>query len=121
MIAPCFLVHDVVASANFYRDQLGFHYERFWGDPPGFCMVKRGGIIIMLSQAKAAIALRPNGRAGPQAHDAYLWVDDADALYDEFRGKGVKIVREIGDRDYGIRDFDMEDCNGYRLVFGHGI
>src|SRR2546428_3004028 len=30
-------------SANYYRDKLGFRYERFWNDPPSFCMVKRNG------------------------------------------------------------------------------
>jgi hypothetical protein len=33
----------VVKTANDYRDQLGFEYERFWGEPPGFCMVYRRG------------------------------------------------------------------------------
>jgi hypothetical protein len=37
-IAPYFVVDDVVATANFYRDKMGFDYERFWGDPPCFCM-----------------------------------------------------------------------------------
>jgi hypothetical protein len=47
-VAPYFIVDDVFATANFYRDNLGFRYERFWGDPPCFCMVKRNGIVIML-------------------------------------------------------------------------
>ena len=59
-IAPYFIVDDVVATANFYRDKLGFHYDRFWGDPPAFCMVKRGGIIIMLSQLETTGVMRPN-------------------------------------------------------------
>lgn len=46
-IAPYFFVPDVVATANYYRDTLGFSYERFWGEPPAFCMVQRGGIVIM--------------------------------------------------------------------------
>ena len=33
-IAPYFIVDDVVTTANYYRDKLGFHYERFWGEPP---------------------------------------------------------------------------------------
>ena len=41
--APYFIVDDVVGTANYYRDKLGFHYERFWNDPPSFCMVKRNG------------------------------------------------------------------------------
>lgn len=123
MIAPYFLVDDVVASANFYRDRLGFEYERFWGDPPAFCMVERSLVVIMLSQSTEASAGRPNHAADPSrdAWDAYVWVEDADALYAELRSKGVKITREICDQPYGCRDFDVEDCNGYRLCFGQNI
>ncbi|MCI0352173.1 MAG: VOC family protein [Acidobacteriales bacterium] len=121
-IAPYFIVDDVVATANFYRDTLGFDYERFWGDPPSFCMVRRSGIIIMLSQHGKG-AMRPNHLAYPKgdAWDAYVWVEDADALYAEFQKKGAKIARKICDQPYGNRDFDVEDCNGYRLCFGHSL
>ena len=122
-IAPCFIVDHVVATANFYRDKLGFHYKRFWGDPPRFCMVKRSGIIIMLSQPDRPGLMRPNSALDPNgaAHDAYVWIDDADRLYQEFKSQGVKIVREIRDEPYGFRDFDIEDCNGYRLAFGQPL
>ena len=120
-IAPYFVVHDVAATANFYRDQLGFSYERFWGDPPAFCMVKRGGVTIMLSCHPGG--MRPNRMADPgdEAWDAYIWVDDADSLHQEFAAKGVKIPRGLCNQPYGNRDFDVEDCNGYRLCFGHSI
>jgi len=55
-VAPYFIVDDVVATANFYRDQLGFSYERFWNEPSSFCMVHRNCIVIMLRSS--------NGRAG---------------------------------------------------------
>lgn len=29
-IAPYFHVDDVVSTANWYRDKLGFAYDRFW-------------------------------------------------------------------------------------------
>jgi predicted enzyme related to lactoylglutathione lyase len=120
-IAPFFIVDDVVTTADFYRDKLGFAYERFWGDPPCFCMVMRRGIVIMLSQFEQPGAMRPNAQVDPEsaAWDAYVWVDDADALYAEFKAKGVTIAREICDQPYGNRDFDITDCNGYRLCFGH--
>ena len=120
-VAPYFVVDDVVVTANFYRDNLGFHYERLWGDPPCFCMVSRGGIIIMLSQLAQVGRMRPNRLADPtsEAWDAYVWVNNADDLCSEFRAKGVKIARELCDQPYGNRDFDIEDCNGYRLCFGH--
>jgi len=118
--APYFIVDDVVSTAKYYRDKLGFHYERLWNDPPSFCMVKRSGVIIMLSQLDTAGVMRPNHVADPEggAWDTYIWIDDADALYAELKARGVKIARTIGDRHYGCRDFDIEDCNGYRICFG---
>lgn len=120
-IAPYFIVDDVVATANYYRDKLGFHYERFFGQPPTFCMVKRRGVIIMLSQLPVTGVARPNHAADPagESWDAYIWVDDADALCAEYRSRGVTIARDVSDQPYGCRDFDVEDCNGYRLCFGH--
>jgi uncharacterized glyoxalase superfamily protein PhnB len=119
-ISPYFLVDNVVATAEYYRDKLGFRFDRFWGEPPGFCMVHRRGIVIMLSQLSVQGVMRPNRMVDPhgEAWDAYIYVDDADKLHDEFAGKNVKIVRGLCDQFYGNRDFDVEDCNGYRLCFG---
>jgi len=121
-VAPYFLVDDVVTTAAYYRDRLGFQYDRLWGDPPSFCMAHRNGVVIMLAQATAGGLVRPNHLADPQreAWDAYVWVDDADALHEEFTQRGVRIARGICDQEYGNRDFDIEDCNGYRICFGHG-
>ena len=119
-IAPYFIVDDVVATANYYRDKLGFDYERFWNDPPSFCMVERNGVVIMLAQFETGGAMRPNRTVDPEggAWDSYIWIDNADALYAEFKAKGVHIVRDVCDQVYGCRDFEIDDCNGYRLCFG---
>ena len=122
-VAPCFIVDDVVATANYYRDKLGFGYDRFWNEPPSFCMVWRNGVVIMLAQLEQAGVMRPNRLVDPEggAWDAYIWVDNADVLYAEFKSKGVMIARNICNQPYGCRDFDVEDCNGYRLCFGQDI
>jgi len=122
-VAPYFVVDDVVATANFYRDKLGFSYERFWGEPPCFCMVRRQGTIIMLKQVSGPGYMRPNRTPDPEdfTWDAYFWIDDADTLLTEFQAKGVKIVRPICDQEYNMRELDIEDCNGFRLCFGHDI
>ena len=123
-VAPYFIVDDVVATANYYRDKLGFGYDRLWGEPPSFCMVCRNGVVVMLSQLEETRGvMRPNRLADPEggAWDAYIWVEDADALFAEFKSKGVKIARDIGDQHYGCRDFEVEDCNGYRLCFGQDM
>lgn len=122
-IAPFFIVDDVVTTANYYRDKLGFTYERFWNEPPSFCMVKRAGIIIMLAQLERSGAMRPNRLVDPEggAWDAYIWIENADALYEEFKAKQVTIARDLCDQIYGCRDFEIDDCNGYRLCFGQSI
>ena len=113
----------MVATANFYRDKLGFGYSRFWNEPPSFCMVSRSDVVIMLAQLEQAGAVRPNRLVDPegQAWDAYIWVDDADKLSAEFKSRDVRITRDVCDQPYGCRDFDVEDCNGYRLCFGQAI
>lgn len=122
-VSPFFIVDNVVKTANFYQDKLGFRYDRFWGEPECFCMVSRGGLVLMLSQLPKTGLMRPNHKADPnnEAWDAYITVQDADALRAEFEGRGVRIVRDICDQPYMMRDFDIEDCNGYRLCFGHDI
>ena len=122
-IAPYFVVGDVVAAANYYRDKLGFSYSRFWNEPPSFCMVSRSGVVIMLAQHQQTGAVRPNRVVDPEgeAWDAYIWIDDADVLNAEFKSRGVKITRDVCDQPYGCRDFDIEDCNGYRLCFGQNM
>ena len=122
-IAPYLLVDDVVTTADYYRDKLGFNYERFWNEPPTFCMVKRNGIVIMLSQLENPGFMRPNRMVDPEggAWDSYIWVDNAEVLYNEFRTAGVTIARGICDQVYGCRDFEIDDCNGYRLCFGQDL
>ena len=122
-IAPYFLVPDVVTAAHFYRDTLGFAFDRFWGEPPAFCMVHRGGVIIMLSEIEDPALVRPNSAADGEggAWDAYVWVPDADALHAEFVAKGANIARGLCNQEYGCRDFDVLDCNGYRLCFGQNL
>ncbi|HXP04249.1 MAG TPA: VOC family protein [Stellaceae bacterium] len=84
-IAPEFLVANVVKAAEFYRDQLGFTIRGyFFEDPPVFAMVGRDDQTIMLSLVETGHG-GSNRTYKREAIDAYLWVDDVDALYAEFQ------------------------------------
>jgi len=48
----------------------------------------------------------------------YLNVDDADALYAEAKANGGKFDQQPTTQPYGMRDFTIEDPNGYLLIFG---
>jgi predicted enzyme related to lactoylglutathione lyase len=118
-ISPCFLVEDVVKTAEYYRDILGFHFDRYWGEPPCFVILLRDSIEISLSNPGGTFAPRPNRKAHPDAPwDAYIWVADLKAIEGELRSKGAKIIRGPEDTFYHTREIEIEDCNGYVICFG---
>ncbi len=121
-VVPYFIVDEVLKSAEFYRDKLGFGFDRVWGEPPQFVIVHRDGASIMLKSIGSAGHSRPNHQVHPDCcWDAYIYVKDADALYQELRSRGVKVTREIEDAPYGCRDFDVEDDSGYIIGFGQDL
>lgn len=107
-------VADVPASAEYYRDKLGFEITFLWNDPPDYAVLKAGeGVSIHLSTQKKAEELKDN-----RPIEVYIFVHDVDALYKAYQDRGVKIHTPIGDREYGMRDFDVEDPSGNLLSFG---
>lgn len=117
-VAPIFIVKDVVASANYWRDKLGFNYDQFFGEPPAFCMADRDGLTVMLQQRENSDAETRYWKICAQMWNAYFWVDDADALYEEFRSRGAIIDYEIGDKPYNVREFGIQDLDGHDIAFG---
>jgi uncharacterized glyoxalase superfamily protein PhnB len=116
--APVLLVRDVVAAANYFRDKLGFAYDRLWGDPPDFCMVMRDGHVVMLSQAPAEAKLVPHWQVVGQMWDVYFWVDDVDAIYEELQRRGATIDYTLGVKPYGVKEFGVQDLDDHDIAFG---
>src|SRR5262245_36663695 len=117
-IAPYFLVDDVFATAEFYRDVFGFAFDEFFGAPPSFTIVTRDDVRIMFRQVRpprAAVA-RPNRSVMDETFDAYIYVSDIDRLATELRAKRADIVEGPTDRVYDMRELVVRDCNGYVLA-----
>lgn len=119
--APILLVADVVASANWYRDKLGFDYEKFWGKPPQFCILHRDDHYIMLSQVKDKSEIKPYWKIVDKTWNIYFWVDDAEAIYEEFKIKGATIDYELYITPYNVKEFGINDLDGYDIAFGEGL
>ncbi len=122
-IAAQLFVNDVIESAEYYRDVLGFTFDRFFGDPPVFVGVDRGVAKLLLKQApetrRPLISNYTYPSPGGGFTDAYIYCDDVMALADEFRAKGADIVVEPVDRPiYNGRELHVRDCNGWVLCFG---
>lgn len=118
--APVLLVRDVVAAANHYRDVLGFTYERFWGSPPDFVILRRDGLHLMLSLAPAGVPIVPNWKVNG-IWNVYFWVTEVDTLFAEFKQRGAKIDYGLEDKPYQVREFGIQDLDGYDIAFGQPI
>ena len=112
-------VPDVRAAAEFYRDKLGFDINLLFGEPPSYATVSfsewsvAGAHIAFSGDAPAAAAAAAGGIV------LYLNVGpDLDELYEMYRAAGVVVVEKPATRPWGIREFSIEDCNGYIVKFG---
>jgi uncharacterized glyoxalase superfamily protein PhnB len=116
-VIPVLLVDDVVASAEYYRDVFGFEVDFIYGEPPSYASVSRNDAIINLSKSEPPGRRNSVVAAGPgNGVDAYIVVSDVDEVYEEMRSHGANVVFEPVSLAYGMREFHVEDPNGYRLA-----
>lgn len=107
-VTPRLPVVDVEKALTFYLNMLGFELGWKWGSPPTHANVCRDSISLDL------IAV-PAQRCGTAM--AYVQVSEVDAYFAELKSRNVD-VSGLGDRPYGMRDFEVIDPNGNRLAFG---
>lgn len=114
--APVLFVSDVEKSAKFYRDNLGFTYERFWGTPPSFCVLWRDKFQLMLSKAE-----NPENIVTHSLWSVYFWVDNVESLHTEFIKQNVQLGYGLTDQPHGCREFSIKDLDGYEIAFGQDM
>ena len=112
------LVKDVVASANYYRDKLGFRYNGFWGEPPSFCILERDGFDLMLSQVDDPAKIVPNYKIVEGLWNVYFWVDDVESIFADFKNRGAIIDYDLCNQPHGTREFGIQDLDGYDIGIG---
>lgn len=105
-----FASSDIEATLTFYKDVLGFESTWTWGEPPTFGSASMGGVTIMFN-------LQPELCAKVRGHQHWVKVDDVDELYRTHLAKGAKVVEEVEDKPWGMREYVVEDLNGYYLRF----
>ena len=118
-VAPSFVVADPVATAEYYHDALGFEVLGFFGEPTVFAMVARGGVEFHFGKADAE-PQRTNLELRKISSDAYIWVDDVEALFEEFTASGAEIMEGPTRRIYDCVEMEVRDFNGFKLVFSQG-
>ena len=110
-------VADVPKSLAFYRDQLGFAVTFTWEEPASYAVLKAGEQVqIHLSQREGIKEASTTGIGTLM----YIFVHDVNGLYEAYTQREIDIHTPIGDREYGMRDFDILDPDGHIISFGAG-
>jgi uncharacterized glyoxalase superfamily protein PhnB len=118
VISPTLAARNMKQTIQFYRDSLGFKMGMAFldADNPEYADLSKDGMVLMLIPAKN-VGIGAKEKLGIGVN-LYMQIDgDIDEYYSELKSRGVKVVADIKDEPYGIRDFTVEDINGYKLTF----
>jgi len=123
-LTPNLLVSSVERSLAFYVDTLGFSRGMTVPDQPPlvFASVTNGGVEIFLNDAAVAakeypaFAGRPLGATGTM----FIETTGVDALHDRLKAS-AKIVMPLVTQFYGMREFAIEDPDGYVITFAERV
>lgn len=114
-IVPVLYTRDLRATTAFYEKVVGLSISAL-ETYPGIVFLEKDGIEIMLSEPNAHISFTNPIFTG----SFYFRTNDVDGLWDRISNQ-AKIVYEIENFAYGMREFAIYDNNGYLLQFGQEI
>jgi uncharacterized glyoxalase superfamily protein PhnB len=121
-LSPTMAVRDMVSTIEFYRDQLGFKLGMAFPDvgTPEYADLSKDGMVLMFVPTRNC-GIDDSEKLGVGV-SFYMQIDgDIDKYYKELKKKGIKIVIDIKDEPFGIRDFSVADPDGYLLTFNQKI
>jgi catechol 2,3-dioxygenase-like lactoylglutathione lyase family enzyme len=114
---PILFVRDVVRSAAFYCDKLGFAADFLHGEPPFYGSVSR-------DSARLHLRFVHDPVFDPAARDreeslvmVFIRVDDIHALAAEFEQRGVEFAQKPTKQPWGGTDFHIRDPDGNTVAF----
>jgi lactoylglutathione lyase len=123
-LTPNLLVANVARSLAFYEGVLGF--ERGFTVPEqspfAFASVTGGPVEIFFNDAAGAIKEYPGfgGKPIGATGTMYIEVEGVDALHDRLK-PAVPIVMPLLTQFYGMREFAIEDPDGYVITFAQRV
>ena len=118
---PVLGVRDMQETLAYYRDLLGFHIDFVAGEPPAHARVCTRA---EYEPPTVFIRFEPLAPGTPPNPSVWLWLHvgaEIDELFRKYSARGVKVVEEPVNRSWGLRQFVVEDCNGYLIAFSAEI
>jgi len=113
---PVIFVANVKASAEFFKDTLGFSIDFLHGKPPFYGSVSRDGACVHLKFVHEPVLV-----VGEQDRDglitAFIEVENVKALYAEYVTAGATFDQKLKKQAWGGRDFVVRDPDGNGICF----
>lgn len=109
-------VKDLAVSTDFYSRVLGF--EDLHVDAPGWRFLEKDACRFHLGECPDAI---PVAETGDHSYFAYLYVDDAAALYARVNSEGAEVIKPVTDEPWGMREFALRTPDGHRIMVGQRL
>jgi uncharacterized glyoxalase superfamily protein PhnB len=129
-VTPNLMVSDVGRSVAFYRDVLGFTMGETVPDAPpfAFAWMRRDGVSVFLNSVESVRSqhreLGSRSIGGTATIFIVLEAEDLaggiDALYAS-AAPGSRVFMELKNQFYGMREFAVEDPDGYVIFFAQRI
>ncbi|QHT62399.1 VOC family protein [Paenibacillus lycopersici] len=110
--------NDLESSIRFYTETLGlelaFRYEDFYAG------IRAGSQVFHLKAVDDQDPSIAYVREGDHFH-LYLLTDDAAALAETLKGRGVKLLADVCETEWNTKEFVIEDDQGHTLYFGQDL
>ena len=124
-ITPNIIVEDVSRTIKFYTDIIACFELVDYDSKKGkfsWALLRCGDTQIMFesreSIAKSIPALEHSNKNG--AITIYVELDGIKELYKMIKDK-VDIVKDLHNAEYGMREFSIQDCNGFIITFAEWV
>lgn len=115
-VVPVLWVTDIPATLRFYEEVLGFECA---SQAEGWACMQRDGVELMLSEPNAHYPYD-----GPRFTGSFYFKlqtpEEADKFWQQVKDRAT-VVYPIENFDYGMREFAVNDNNGFILQFGAEI
>jgi uncharacterized glyoxalase superfamily protein PhnB len=113
---PVLFVANVAASAEFYRDRLGFGIDFLHGHPPFYGSVTRDGATLHLKFVHEPV-FAPGAAEREGLIMAFVDAPNVKHLYSEYRDAGAEIVQKLTKQAWGGTDLIVRDPDGNAIAF----
>jgi uncharacterized glyoxalase superfamily protein PhnB len=114
-VRPLMRTKDLRGTIAFYTQRLGFELVGFSSED-GWASLRRDAIELMVASRNAHVAFDAPAFTG----SLYFNVSDAASLWESVKDV-AQVAYPLEDFAYGMREFAINDNNGYLLQFGQPL